>query len=144
MNKSATIRVLVADDHPVVCYGLSAIISAQPDMTVALKRSGDRPSVVLPGPAAATTGGIKAGERFNDPWMRAMIVSPSAQRFMSTSLFGETDYRSLRPHLQKPTAAVMMTFSEDPHLGMNVDRFSGTAVVFVPTVTFNTRTVALR
>jgi DNA-binding NarL/FixJ family response regulator len=27
MSKAEIIRVLVADDHPVVCYGLSAIIS---------------------------------------------------------------------------------------------------------------------
>jgi len=29
-----TIRVLIADDHPVVCLGLSAIINTQADMTV--------------------------------------------------------------------------------------------------------------
>ncbi|HEX4230264.1 MAG TPA: response regulator transcription factor [Bryobacteraceae bacterium] len=29
-----TIRVLIADDHPVVCMGLLAIVNLQPDMTV--------------------------------------------------------------------------------------------------------------
>jgi two-component system, NarL family, response regulator len=32
MNAAPKIRVLVADDHPVVCAGLSAIINMQPDM----------------------------------------------------------------------------------------------------------------
>jgi len=31
---AGVLRLLVVDDHPVVCYGLSAIISGQPDMTV--------------------------------------------------------------------------------------------------------------
>jgi DNA-binding NarL/FixJ family response regulator len=34
MSRSEKIRVLVADDHPVVCHGLSAIIRTQNDMTV--------------------------------------------------------------------------------------------------------------
>src|ERR1700741_2654590 len=32
--ESATIRVLIADDHHVVCLGLMGIINTQPDMTV--------------------------------------------------------------------------------------------------------------
>jgi hypothetical protein len=39
----------------------------------------------------------------------------------------------------------MMTFSDDPHLGMSSEKFSGTAVVFVATMTFRPgRTAALR
>ena len=34
MSKSDGIRVLVVDDHPVVCHGLSAMIATQSDMTV--------------------------------------------------------------------------------------------------------------
>jgi len=30
----AVIRVLIADDHPVVCLGLLGIINGQPDMAV--------------------------------------------------------------------------------------------------------------
>ena len=37
--------------------------------------------------------GVKVGERFNNPWMRAMIVSPSALDFMSTSLYGAPGHR---------------------------------------------------
>lgn len=34
MSRRGTIRVLVVDDHPVVCMGLAAIIGAQKDMSV--------------------------------------------------------------------------------------------------------------
>jgi hypothetical protein len=116
---------------------------AEPDTTVAVKRSGNRPSILSTGPAAVA-GNVQPGARFNEPWMRAMIVSPSAQDFMSTSLLGTPDYRNLSAFLQKPTASVMMTFNDDPHLGMTPERFSGSAVVFVSTVTFNQRTASLR
>jgi hypothetical protein len=92
----------------------------------------------------SATAGVKVGERFNNPWMRAMIVSPSALDFMSTSLYGAPDTASLRPHLAKPAATVMMTFSDDPYLGMSSEQFRGNAVVFVATVTFRQRTAALR
>ena len=33
-HESGVIRVLIADDHPVVCIGLLGIVSGQPDMVV--------------------------------------------------------------------------------------------------------------
>jgi uncharacterized protein YcbK (DUF882 family) len=86
---------------------------------------------------------VKIGERFNDPWLRAMIVSPSAIEFMSTSLYGALDTVSLKTQMLKPATMVMMTFSDDPHLGMSSEHFKGNAVVFVATVTFRQRTAAL-
>jgi hypothetical protein len=76
--------------------------------------------------------------------MRAMIVSPSAGGFMSTAQLGGADYRTLSPYLRKPTMSVMMTFGGDPYLGMSVAKFSGTSVVFVPTVTFIQHTASLQ
>ncbi len=110
------------------------------ETTVAVKHS-DEPPPVTPSKTKGTSV-VRIGDRFNDPWMRAMIVSPSAQTFMRTTLYGVQDYRNLRPHMQKPAAAVMMRFSEDPYLGMASDRFAGSAVVFTPTVAF--RTAALK
>jgi uncharacterized protein YcbK (DUF882 family) len=123
--------------------------AAPPDTTVAVKRIGDRPSVISSSPSTSATAsaaqGTKTGDQFNEPWLRAMIVSPSAQDFMSAWTFGVPDYRGLAPFLRKPSAAVMMTFSSDPQLGMTTRTFGGTAVVFVSTVTFGTtRTASLR
>ena len=55
-----------------------------------------------------------------------------------------TDFRTLATYLQKPAMSVMMTFSEDPHLGMSSEQFQGHAVVFVSTVTFSRQTASLR
>jgi uncharacterized protein YcbK (DUF882 family) len=122
--------------------------TAPPDTTVAVKRVGDRPSVISASPAvpavAAAPAASKTGDQFNEPWLRAVIVSPSAQDFMSTATFGLPDYRGLAPFLRKPPATVMMTFSSDPQLGMTARKFSGAAVVFVSTVTFGIRTASLR
>jgi uncharacterized protein YcbK (DUF882 family) len=122
---------------------------AAPATTVAVKRGAEPPAATTPTPAtaqslAAALAQAKAGQQFNDPWMRAMIVAPSAGAFMSTSLLGTSDFRTLSPYLQKPASSVMMTFANDPHLGMSTQRFTGTAVVFVSTVTFSRRTAALR
>jgi uncharacterized protein YcbK (DUF882 family) len=113
------------------------------ETTIAVKRSDDRPTATLPRPRAGSL--IRAGDRFDDPWMRAMIVSPSTQEFMKVTLFGAQDFRILVPHLHKPAAVIMMTFAEDPHFGMNSEQFSGTAIVFISTVSFGRpRTAAVR
>jgi uncharacterized protein YcbK (DUF882 family) len=114
------------------------------DTAAAAKHSDDRVSVTPSKPKAPSL--VRVGDRFNDPWLRAMIVSPSAQSFMRTSMYGIPDFRSLLPQMQKPTSAVMMTFGEDPYLGMSSERFAGgAAVVFTPTVTFGSpRTASLK
>jgi uncharacterized protein YcbK (DUF882 family) len=107
-----------------------------PDTTVAVKRSDDHPSVAPPKAKVASV--VRVGDRFNDPWMRAMIVSPSAQNFLKTTLLGPTDFRTLGPHMLKPTSTMVMRFSNDPHLGMTCEKFDGGAVVFMSTATFST------
>jgi len=122
----------------------AAAQTAQRDTTVAVKRGAEQPTTAPLQASATLAGPVKAGQQFNDPWMRAMIVAPSAGGFMSTSLLGTSDFRTLSPYLHKPTTSVMMTFAYDPHLGMSTERFAGTAVVFVSTVTFSRRTASLR
>jgi uncharacterized protein YcbK (DUF882 family) len=108
--------------------------AAAPETTVALKRSDERPSVT---PLKASI--VRVGDRFDDPWMHAMIVSPSAQSFLKTTVLGPQDFRELLgPHLLKPAATMVMTFSSDPHHGMRAERFDGNAVVFMSTATFST------
>lgn len=117
----------------------------EPDTTVAVKRSGGRPALIAsPSSAAFAAAHVKPGDIFNDPWMRAMVVAPSAQKFMSTSLFTAPNFSDFGAFMQKPQAAVMMTFSADPHLGMTAEHFSGYAVVFVSTVTFHQQTASLQ
>jgi len=46
-SRSASIRVLIADDHPVVCLGLLGIINTQPDMTVVAQAKSGTEAVAL-------------------------------------------------------------------------------------------------
>ncbi len=86
---------------------------------------------------------VTAGMRFDDPWLRAAMFAPSLRTSMTTTFYGEPDYTKLRPLMFKPTATLVMTFSDDPNPGMTSERFSGGAVVFLATVTFQ-RKAALR
>jgi uncharacterized protein YcbK (DUF882 family) len=91
-----------------------------------------------------TSGGVaSAADRLNDPWVRGVVIAPSVRNSLVTTTFGAPDLTALRPFLDKPATAVMMTFSNDPHLGMTTDQFTGNAVVFQATVTFGMRTAAL-
>ena len=119
--------------------------SAQPDTSIAVKRNADRPAAApAPIPLGNPATALKAGDRVNDPWLRAMILTPSLN-LMSTSMLSKPDYRNLTPFMQKPSSTVMMTFSDDPYLGMDSAQFGGSAVVFVSTTTFGSaRTASLR
>ncbi len=83
------------------------------------------------------------GTRFDDPWMRATMITPSAHSFLTATRLGAHDMRPLRDFMHKPPSSVVMTFSADPHYGMVAERFSGRAVVFLATATFGNRTAAL-
>jgi uncharacterized protein YcbK (DUF882 family) len=112
-----------------------------PETTISVKRGDD--SVAPSRTKVASV--VRVGDRFNDPWMRAMIVSPRAQNSMKTTVYGVPDFRTLGPYLHKPAATMMATFSEDPYRGMTSETFSGSAVGFTRTVTFGPpRTASLR
>jgi uncharacterized protein YcbK (DUF882 family) len=108
-------------------------------------------SATISSPAAAPTALSKTdrpmpkpGQRFDDPWLHGLIVSPSVHYAMSVTALGNPDYRNLAPLMHKPASAVVMTFVLDPNYGMTSASFSGSAVSFVPTMNFVTRTAALR
>jgi hypothetical protein len=63
---------------------------------------------------------------------------------MTATPLAQPDMRELRALMNKPDAVVAMTFGDDPQPGLSSDRFAGSAVVFVSTVTFAKRTAALR
>jgi uncharacterized protein YcbK (DUF882 family) len=101
--------------------------------TVALKAMPQRPSeiqAVLPASLPVT------GRAADEPWLRAIIATPSVQAYMTITLLGAADMRILQPLLRKPAAVLTtMTFSADPHAGMSHSRFEGPAIVFLASVT---------
>jgi hypothetical protein len=120
---------------------------AAADMTIALKRAAMRPRPQHAPAVAAIAPAIAVKDpkqQADNPWLRAIVVSPSVHRYLTITLLGARDYRRLEPLMRKPAHSVVMTFSDDPHLGLQHERFSGSAVVFVSTVTFSTRTAALQ
>lgn len=120
------------------------VAPSQLGSSTVVQKSGPLTRIAAPNAARPALPPVKVGQRFDDPWSRAMMTAPSAHSFMTTSMLGEPDYRTLRPLLQKPRAAVAMTFSADPYLGMESEHFTGSAIVFVSTVSFNNRTASLR
>jgi hypothetical protein len=86
-------------------------------------------------------------ENLDNPWLRAVILSPSVERYLTALALNAPDYRTLAALMVKPARSVMMTFSADPYLGLAADRFTGSAIIFVSTVTYPTSptyTAALR
>src|SRR3979409_218413 len=85
-----------------------------------------------------------AAARSNDGWMRMLILAPSASTSMSATVLGDTDMTLMRAHFVKPQAAVAMSFSDDPLLGMVCDHFTGSATAVLATQSFVMRPAALR
>jgi uncharacterized protein YcbK (DUF882 family) len=85
-----------------------------------------------------------AASRGNDVWMRVMMLAPSASTSMSATVLGDTDMTQMRVYFVKPQAAIAMTFSDDPQMGMVSDRFTGSATAVLATQTFVMRTASLR
>jgi hypothetical protein len=94
--------------------------------------------------AVVATSTRLAAARGNDIWMRVVMLAPSASSAMSTTVLGDTEMTQMRGYFVKPQAAIAMTFSEDPMMGMTCDRFTGSATAQLPTQSFVMRTAALR
>jgi uncharacterized protein YcbK (DUF882 family) len=92
---------------------------------------------------AKALAGPEPGSRHKDDlWLRAAMVTPSFNSYMTATRLGAVDMRALQELLHKPSMSVAMTFSTDPQLGLVATRFSGPAVVFVATMTFGTQSAA--
>ncbi len=94
--------------------------------------------------AVVTTSARIAAARGNDVWMRVVMLAPSASTAMSTTVLGDTEMTQMRAYFVKPPAAIAITFSEDPMMGMTSDSFTGSATTQLPTQSFVMRTAALR
>jgi hypothetical protein len=88
----------------------------------------------------------QANDRLDNPWMRGIVLAPSVQNSLVVTPVGDPDLTALAQFMTKPGSSVLMTFSNDPYLGMTTEHFTGSAVVFPATVTFGTsrRTASLQ
>lgn len=115
-----------------------------PNTTIASKAQPNAPTIVQSAPPASPQKAA-AAYRFDGPWMRALILTPSVERFMTTTLYGETDFRGLQPLLHTPTTMVVMAFAREPQSDLSYGHFEGRAIQFVATATFlPPRTAQLR
>jgi hypothetical protein len=110
--------------------------------TIAIKRLANQAASAVMTTGASTIVTVKTGIRLENPWMRAVVLAPSVHRFLTTLALGTRDFRNLAALMVKPRRSVMMTFAADPNPGLDHDRFSGAAVVFVSTVNYPPRTEA--
>jgi hypothetical protein len=115
------------------------------NVTAIAKKSTVRPTAGEAVRRAPTTVVVAdAGMRYDDPWLRAMILAPSLSRSMTAMLYGEPDFTELRALMTKPTSSIAMAFNDEPYPGISSDRFRGEAVVFPTTTVFAQRTAWLR
>jgi uncharacterized protein YcbK (DUF882 family) len=111
---------------------------------------GSRPSTLAPmrmtseGNTQVAKIPPRAGQRFNDPWLRGITLVSSVQYGMNVSVYGKLDVRQVRTMMIKPLSSVMMAFGGEPYEGMQTARFVGAAVTFLPTVTFGQQQASLR
>ncbi len=119
---------------------LAAQAAVPAKTTIAVTRAADQVASAVMTASASSMTVIKDGARVANPWLRAIVLSPSVKRFLTTVALGDRDFRSLAALMVKPRNAVMMKFSADPNPGLSQDRFSGSAIVFVSTVSYPTPT----
>jgi hypothetical protein len=79
----------------------------------------------------------------NGSWMRVVLLAPSATTSMSVTMMGDADLTLMRGFFVKPQAAIAMSFSDDPMMGMDCDHFSGSATTKLQTISFGLRTALL-
>ena len=89
-----------------------------------------------------TAASARPGRSPESPWLRAAMLTPSFGSYMTATRLGAVDMRPLREFLYKPSFSVAMTFSDDPHLGMVANHFTGPAVVFLATTSFKLQSTA--
>ncbi|HEY1748040.1 MAG TPA: DUF882 domain-containing protein [Xanthobacteraceae bacterium] len=125
--------------------GPLAVRAGADEMTIAVKRISGRPTSAILTVAKKTTSSILANTaRLDDPWLRAVVWSPNVHRFLYITELGTRDFRSLSGLMVKPANSVLMTFAADPQSGLANDHFSGSAIVFISTITYPVRSAELQ
>ena len=131
----------------------AAALPAQPTVapvpqnvtTIAVKRAGGQGTSATMTAGTASLTVVKATDaHFANPWLRAIVLSPSVHGYLTTMALGAREFRSLATQMVKPSSSVVMTFKADPNPGLDHEHFSGAAIVFVSTVSYPLRTAALQ
>lgn len=125
--------------------GPVAVRSSADEMTIAVKRVSGRPaSAILTVAKRSSSAILRDARRLDDPWLRAIVWSPNVHRFLSITELGARDFRSLAALMVKPANSVLMSFSPDPQPGLTSDHFSGSAIVFISSITYPLHTAELQ
>lgn len=96
----------------------------------------------LVGGVIATSTRITAAKG-NDVWLRVVMLAPSASNSMFTTVLGDTDMSLMSAYFVKPQAAVAMSFSDDPQMGLLSERFTGSTTARLATTSFVLQTASL-
>ena len=125
---------------------LNAAAQQAPDTTtvVAKRMNGHSASVVVNVSTKKVSPLLADATRLTDPWLRAIMVSPSVNNFLCITSLGARDFRTLSAMMVKPANSVMMTFATDPNPGLEYAHFTGSATVFIPTISYTLRTAQLQ
>ncbi len=125
--------------------GAPVALPVPPQMatTVAVKRIANQAASTVLTASARLATVVRNKAHFDNPWLRAVMLSPSVHSFLTTLALGAHDFRTLAALMVKPTTSVAMTFSTDPNGGLANDHFSGAAIVFVSTLNYPARSAAL-
>ena len=91
---------------------------------------------------SVTSARISASQ-VSDAWMRVVTLAPSASSSMSVTMLGDANMTVLSGFFVKPQTTVVMTFSDDPMMGLTTDRFAGSATATLATQSFVVRTASL-
>jgi hypothetical protein len=131
----ATAHVVAANQGP----GSSGKLIAEGGTSIAAKGVVDQPKASYQTAIELTADEVNR-ENLDNPWLRAVILSPSVELYLTALALCAPDYTTLAALMVKPARSVMMTFSADPYLGLAADRFDGSAITFLSTVTYSTPT----
>jgi len=138
-------RAEAVDERPVraVTSGLTRAVVLRENNAVAGKKA-RVPAAAVPVARLKVVQAATAGMRYDDPWLRAMILAPRLYGSMTATVYGEPDFTELRALMDKPTTSVAMSFTKEPYPGVSANSFSGEAVVFLNTYAFPQRTAWLQ
>jgi uncharacterized protein YcbK (DUF882 family) len=121
----------------------AALQSSDTTTVIAKRVNGHNASVVVNVSTRKTSPVLADMTRLADPWLRAIMVTPSVNNFLCITSLGARDFRTLSAMMVKPANSVIMTFTTDPNASLSYTRFSGPSTAFIPTVSYTLRTAQL-